>query len=141
MPVEAEVAGLTAYLRVQQARFGARLKVTMQVEPEAASRRIASFLLQPLVENAVKHGRRDGGLVLGIDIRTQGDALRVEIENNGSLASSHVRRRRPGIGLENVRRRLALHYPGRHGFTLTEPAAGSDKVLATLILEGEPCGS
>jgi LytS/YehU family sensor histidine kinase len=141
MPVEAEVAGLAAYLRVQQARFGERLKVVMHVEPEASSRRIASFLLQPLVENAVKHGRRDGGLVLGIDIRTQGDALRVEIENTGTLASSHSRRRRPGIGLENVRRRLVLHYPGRHSFALTEPVAGSGKVLASLVLEGQPCGS
>jgi LytS/YehU family sensor histidine kinase len=141
MPVEAEVAGLEAYLRVQQARFGERLKVAMRVEPAASSRRIASFLLQPLVENAVKHGRRDSGLELTIDIRTQGDALRVEIANTGTLASGHARRRRPGIGLENVRRRLALHYPGRHSFTLAEPAPGSGKVVATLILESEPCGS
>ena len=140
MPVETEVAGLAAYLRVQQARFGERLKVMMQVEPQAASRRIASFLLQPLVENAVKHGRRDHGLELRIDVRTQGDVLRVEIENTGTLAATHTRRR-PGIGLENVRRRLALHYPRRHSFTLTEPVAAPGKVLATLILEGEPCGS
>jgi hypothetical protein len=141
MPVETEVAGLAAYLRVQQARFGERLKVLMQVEPAATPRRIASFLLQPLVENAVKHGRRDHGLELGIDIRIAGDALRIEIENTGTLTTNHGRRRRPGIGLENVRRRLALHYPGRHSFTLAERGPGSGKVLATLILEGEPCGS
>jgi len=141
MPVETEVAGLAAYLRVQQARFGERLKVVMQVEPAAKPRRIASFLLQPLVENAVEHGRRDLGLQLGIDIRTEGDALRIEIENTGTLNAGHGRRRRTGIGLENVRRRLALHYPGRHSFTLAERAPGSGKVRATLILEGEPCGS
>ena len=47
-----------------------------------------------------------------------------------------MRRRRPGIGLANVRRRLDLHYPGRHRFTL---AGRDDKVVATLVLEGEPC--
>jgi signal transduction histidine kinase len=141
VPVEAEVAGLSAYLRVQQARFGERLKVVLDVEPQASGRRIASFLLQPLVENAVKHGRRDPGLELCVSIRAPGEALQVEIENTGSLTAHSTRRRRPGIGLENVRRRLALHYPGRHRFSLEERAAGSGKVLATLILEGEPCGS
>jgi LytS/YehU family sensor histidine kinase len=112
------------------------------MDPAAASRRIASFLLQPLVENAVKHGKRENGLDLGIDIRAVGDALRVEIENTGSLdGAAGSRRRRPGIGVENVRRRLALHYPGRHQFTLADRGAGENKVVATLVLEGDPCGS
>ena len=138
--VEAEVGGLAAYLRVQQARFGDRLKMKLHMDPDAASRRIASFLLQPLVENAVKHGRRDNGLDVGIDIRAAGDALHIEIESTGTLVGATTsRRRRPGIGLENVRRRLALHYPGRHRFTLHDRGAGTDKVVATLVLEGDPC--
>jgi two-component system LytT family sensor kinase len=140
--VEAEVGGLAAYLRVQQARFGDRLKIKLDMAPEAASRRIASFLLQPLVENAVKHGRRDNRLDVGIDIRAAGDALHIEIENTGTLGGATTsRRRRPGIGLENVRRRLALHYPGRHQFTLSGGNGATDKVVATLVLEGDPCGS
>ena len=139
---EAEVGGLSAYLRVQQARFGDRLRTRLHMDPAAASRRIASFLLQPLVENAVKHGKRENGLDLGIDIRAVGDALHVEIENTGSLdGAAGSRRRRPGIGVENVRRRLALHYPGRHQFTLADRGAGENKVVATLVLEGDPCGS
>ena len=114
----------------------------LDMAPDAASRRIASFLLQPLVENAVKHGRRDSGLDIGIAISVVGEALSIEIENTGVLdASTTSRRRRPGIGLENVRRRLALHYPGRHQFTLNDHGGGTDKVVATLVLEGEPCGS
>ena len=55
--------GLMAYLAVQKARFGDRLHTHLDVAPEAKRmRRIASFLLQPLVENAVKHGHRDPGL-------------------------------------------------------------------------------
>ena len=65
-----------------------------------------------------------------------GDAIKVEISNTGSLEPvSGTRRRRPGIGLANVRRRLELHYPGRHTFTLTER---DNKVVVTLVLEGEP---
>ncbi len=140
--VEAEVGGLSAYLRVQQARFGDRLRTRLSMDPEAASRRIASFLLQPLVENAVKHGKRDNGLDVAIAIRTVGDALHVEIENTGSLdGAAGARRRRPGIGVENVRRRLALHYPARHSFTLADRGPGLNKVVATLVLEGDPCGS
>lgn len=143
--VKAEIGGLTAYLGVQKARFGDRLRTQIALEPAAASRRIASFLLQPLVENAVKHGRREHGLDLLVGIRVAGDALHVTVENNGTLVSagrgSH--RRRSGIGLENVRRRLALHYPDRHSFDLREVSETPDrkKVVATLILGGEPCGS
>ena len=139
MTVEAEVAGLSAWLRVQQARFGERLKVALSVEPAATSRRIASFLLQPLVENAVKHGDRETGLHLAISIRVAGEGLLIEIENTGRLDQGGGRRRGRGIGLENVRRRLALHYPGRHKFSLG--ARGPDAVVAALSLEGEPCGS
>ena len=135
--VDTEVSGLTAYLGVQKARFGERLKITIHVEHAAGSRLIASFLLQPLVENAVKHGRRDNVLDVHIDIHTEGDALHIEIENTGQLEEANgSRRRRPGIGLDNVRKRLALHYPGRHKFTL---ASGENTVIATLLLEGEPC--
>jgi two-component system LytT family sensor kinase len=137
--VEAEVDGLSAWLRVQQARFGERLKVGLSVDPAAAQRRIASFLLQPLVENAVQHGRRDEGLQVAITIRAKEQVLQIEIENTGALSGGNSRRRRRGIGVENVRRRLALHYPERHHFALFE--RGQDKVVAELLLEGEPCGS
>ncbi|WP_296338771.1 histidine kinase [Reyranella sp.] len=140
--VEAEVGGLSAYLRVQQARFGDRLRTRVHIDPAAASRRIASFLLQPLIENAVKYGRRENGLDVGIDIRLVGDALHIEIDNTGSLHDvPKTRQRRSGIGLENVRRRLALHYPGRHQFTLGDRGGGENKVVVKLILEGDPCES
>lgn len=140
--VEAEVAGLSAYLGVQRARFGERLRTSLHVDPEAASRRIASFLLQPLVENAVQHGNRDHGLEVGIDIRAAGDRLYVTIDNTGTLEDRATpRRHRAGIGLENVRRRLALHYPDRHQFILQQSESGESRVIATMILEGEPCSA
>jgi GNAT superfamily N-acetyltransferase len=142
--VEGEVTGLAAYIAVQKARFGDRLHARLEVAPEARSRRIASFLLQPLVENAVKHGRREHGLDLRIAVGVTGDALNIEISNAGTLAPNHAtRRQRPGIGVENVRRRLALHYPERHSFDLREAGERPEekRVIATLELRGEPCGS
>jgi len=135
--VDTEVEGLSAYLGVQKARFGERLRTHIHVEHEAGARRIASFLLQPLIENAVKHGRREGGLDVHIDIHAKGDVLHVVIENTGALEQAPgSRRRRAGIGLENVRRRLDLHYPGRHEFTIGD---SGNRVAARLTLEGEPC--
>jgi LytS/YehU family sensor histidine kinase len=143
--VEGEVAGLGAYLAVQEARFGDRLRTRLDVAPDVGHRRIASFLLQPLVENAVKHGRRDQGLDLRVDLRAEGETLYVKIENAGTLeaAGTSARRSRPGIGLANVRRRLALHYPECHVFALREIGEGTQdrRVIATLELRGEPCGS
>ena len=133
-----EADALAAYLRVQQARFGPRLRTRIEVEPGAAGRQIASFLLQPLVENAVKHGRRDNVLEVAVEIRHSAGALSIEIANTGTLASTRPRRSRSPIGLENVRRRLALHYPDRHQFELTERG---NQVVASLVLQGEPCGS
>lgn len=133
-----EANALAAYLRVQQARFGTRLRTRIEVEPAAADRRIASFLLQPLVENAVKHGRRDDVLEIAIEIRHALGALWIEIANTGALASTRPPRHRAPIGLDNVRRRLALHYPDRHRFTLAER---DGKVVASVMLQGEPCGS
>ncbi len=143
--VAAEAASLAAYLRIQEARFGDHLVATLDVAPEAADRPIASFLLQPLVENAIKHGTRRHGLRIDIAIHAEGAGLRIRIGNTGTLAPSAKRPRRGGVGLANVRRRLALHYPGRHYFTLHEAVPpGSTgpagrRVVAELILEGAPC--
>jgi two-component system LytT family sensor kinase len=135
--IDTEVEGVSAYLGVQKARFGDRLRTRIHVEHASGGRRIASFLLQPLVENAVKYGRREEGLDVHIDIRAEGDVLHIQIENTGTLEDgAGSRRRRSGIGLENVKRRLDLHYPGRHAFTLGD---NGNKVVAKLTLEGEPC--
>ncbi|MCW5732831.1 MAG: histidine kinase [Enhydrobacter sp.] len=134
--VEAEA--LAAYLRIQQARFGPRLATRIQVEPAAASCRIASFLLQPLVENAVKHGKRDDVLQVAVEICLARGALQIEITNSGALAGTKPPRNRSPIGLENVRRRLALYYPDRHHFTLAERG---NQVVASLVLQGPPCES
>lgn len=141
--VAAEAAGLSAYLRIQQARFGERVRAGFVLDPAAAARPISNLLLQPLVENAFEHGDRSTRLDVEIRVSADGDALEVEIENTGRLAPGAAGAHH-GIGLENVRRRLDLHYPGRHTFALRQAAGGEGtperpRVVAALRLEGEPC--
>jgi LytS/YehU family sensor histidine kinase len=132
----AEAEALAAYLRVQQARFGNRLKPHLDMTSEAAPRHLPSLLLQPLVENAIKHGRRDAVLEVTIAIRLAGDALEVLVTNPGTLPPAGEGR--TGIGLANIRSRIALHYPGRGQFDLR---AADGMVTAHLRLEGEPCSA
>ena len=135
MSVDEEVEAVSAYLEVQRARFGDGLSATVDVETAALGRGIAGFLLQPLVENAVEHGRRNAPRRVELAIRVEGPALRVAIRNTGRLSEAAPAGSRTGIGLANVRARLALHYPGRHHLTLEQEG---DDVAATLVLEGEP---
>ncbi|MCK0206709.1 histidine kinase [Starkeya koreensis] len=139
--VEAEVEALAAYLRIQEARFGARLRAQVTLDPAATGRRIANSLLQPLLENAVEHGDRSEILEVTLHIGQEDGGLRIAVENTGSLTPAHRSRSSHGIGLANLRRRLAVHYPGRHSFRLDESTAGPGRVVASLLLEGEPCSA
>ncbi|GLK72450.1 sensor histidine kinase [Ancylobacter dichloromethanicus] len=153
VPVEAEIAALAAYLRIQQARFGPRLRTQVAMDPAVAGRAIANGLLQPLAENAMEHGDRSDLLELMLRVGTEGAALRIDIENTGRLAPTPRKRLSHGLGLANLRRRLDVHYPGRHSFSLAEATgehgAGqgaatqgeATRVIATLVLEGDPCSA
>lgn len=139
VPVEEEVAALTAYLRIQQARFGPRLRMQVAMDPAAAGRQIPNSLLQPLAENAVEHGDRSDVLELTVHVGLERDALRVTIANTGRLEPAHRLRAGHGLGLANLRRRLDVHYPARHSFSLREGEDG--QVVATLLLEEEECSA
>jgi hypothetical protein len=106
-----ELAAVRNYLEIEQVRYGDRLQVAFVVPAEAADLRLPEFLLQPLVENALKFGFKDQTtltvrLVAGVEAGT----LRVRVENLGRLAPADMPRRYPGLGLENVRVRLNLLY-------------------------------
>ena len=135
-PLDEEVDALEAYLAVQRSRFGERFEASLDVDAAALGRGIASFLLQPLVETAVEHGRRGGRRSVSVVIRARGDeGLEIVIRNPGRLADAAPAGTRSGIGLDNVRRRLALHYPGRHALALSQDG---EEVRASLRLEGAP---
>ena len=139
VPLSAEVRAMEAYLHIQRARFGERLHFSIDLAPDAAPRPVPCFLLQPLVENAVKHGldrRGSGVLAISLSARRSHQTLEIRVRNSGSIKPHDPSR--TGVGLETLRRRLEIHYPGRHTFRFHEK---DGEVVAELDLEGEPCSA
>ncbi len=135
-PLSDEIEAMLAYVRIQELRFEGRLDCVVEVDPAARAVAVPHLILQPLVENAVKHGLRSPAkrFAVGIKVKHQGADLIVEVSNPGRLETR--KRDRPAVGLANIRRRLELHYPLGNALTLTE---SGDKVVARLMLRGSAC--
>ena len=109
VPLGEEWALCERYLSVETLRLGERLKVDVELAPDARTCLVPSLLLQPLVENAMTHGiaRVDEPAPLRVRARRHADRLLIELENG----IDPLPRRRPGgVGLANVRARLVAHY-------------------------------
>ncbi len=114
IPLAEEAALASSYLAVERARFGDRLEVIEALEPAALAQKVPPLLLQPLIENAVRHGIAqllDGGVVRiegRFEPRDLGGRLHLAVENpcdpDRSGSTGH------GVGLSNVRARLAGRY-------------------------------
>jgi sensor histidine kinase YesM len=113
---------LQKYLDIEQVRFGPRLGVSMHVEPDAFAALVPNFLLQPLVENAVRHGiaphMRPGRIT--IDARRDGARLVIRIRDNGDgVAPHYLTLMNQGVGLTNTRARLEHLYRADHAFVFS----------------------
>jgi len=110
-----ELDMVEAFIELEKLRHGDRAKVSFEVKGEADSWRIPPLLFLPFVENAFKHGLKNGSHPCGISIELdiQKDRLCFEVRNDfaGTPDAADVN---AGVGLENVRRRLALLLPDRH---------------------------
>lgn len=132
--LDEEVALATRYLRIEQVRFGDRLQVRTDVSPESGATPVPPLIVQPLVENAVRHGiatRLDGGTI-ELTARVVGPRAVVTIRN-----PKDDDRPRPGtgLGLSLVRRRLSAAYGDEAALTI-EP--GTDMFQTTLTLPVGP---
>jgi signal transduction histidine kinase len=132
----AELELVTSFLHVMQARMGERLRIELEVDPAARAFALPPLLLQPLVENAVKHGlepRVDGGTVRVRAERLEGGAqprLRICVDDDGDgLAARGAGPRASnggaGIALANLRERLQALYGGAAQLTLTPRPDGA----------------
>jgi hypothetical protein len=120
------------YLDLERARFGDALSFTVEAEPETASAQVPSLLLQPLVENALKHGReQDGRAHVRIHARREGEDLRIEVRDSGSGPSGGARE---GIGLSNTRARLRHLYGERGRLELIAAQGGGALAVVQLPL-------
>jgi LytS/YehU family sensor histidine kinase len=126
VPLGEEIEALGHYLEIEKTRFEDKLVVEIEADRAAQESRVPSFILHPLVENAVKHGMHTSPRPLRLKIRAlvDGDTLRVEVANTGTLgpeaSGSVVTPGGAGIGLRNVEERLARLYPGRHRFDVAQ---------------------
>lgn len=116
--LDEELRHVRSYLELEQARFGSQLEVTVDAAPEALDVRLPPLLVQPLVENAIKHGKTDRPLHLLVRARVRRGRLRVTVRDDGRGIARDVLERvlEPGVGegtglgLANVNRRLIAHY-------------------------------
>jgi Histidine kinase len=118
-----ELQFVQLYLELQQRRFSDRLDITVPA-PEAALRAwVPSLILQPLVENAVVHGLAgyDGPVIVRVAAEIDGESLILRVENN--IAPGHESGHGAGIGLANVRERLAVQFGERATFSSGPQAA------------------
>jgi two-component system, LytTR family, sensor kinase len=109
VPLEAELSALSKYIQIEQVRFADRLVVGFDVDPVTLDVPVPSLLLQPLVENAVKHGvaRRAGPGHIDISARRDGDKLLLEVRDNGAgLSEDALTALQKGIGVSTTRARL-----------------------------------
>jgi two-component system, LytTR family, sensor histidine kinase LytS len=116
--LEEELRHVRSYLELEQARFGAQLEVTIDAAPDALGVRLPPLLVQPLVENAIKHGKTDRPLHLLVRARVRRGRLRVTVRDDGrGIAREAIERvlepgvgEGTGLGLANVNMRLVAHY-------------------------------
>lgn len=124
IPLDDELDFLARYVGIEQIRFGERLVVEMDIDPAARRAAVPSFLLQPLVENGIRHGivHRDGAGWLRVSAERANGALVLHVMDNGPGAPG--RPFREGIGLANTRRRLGELYGSDHDLSFTERSEG-----------------
>jgi two-component system LytT family sensor kinase len=127
IPLADEMALLQAYLDIEQIRFRGRLTVTVDVPAQLEQASVPNLILQPLVENAIKHGaaRQLGPASIRVAVSRVGDDLELQVSNTGDPAGVPVEPTE-GVGMRNTRARLVELYPGRHAFGLTvRPEGGA----------------
>ena len=133
VPLDREIQLLNRYVDIQRARFGDRLMVTFAIADSAGAALVPGLLLQPLVENAIKHGigARSGAGRINISAARQDDRLVVEISDDGrGLRDGAVA---GGVGLENCRARLAAMF-GRDKVALTIANRDSGGAVVRLVM-------
>jgi two-component system sensor histidine kinase AlgZ len=133
VPLAAEIAITERYLEIERARFGDRMGCDIDVDDDVRSASVPTLLLQPLVENAVRHGIASAVARGRITLRAYRDDswLRIEIFNTGTLSSEH----REGVGLRTTLERLRHLYGDRQSLVLRNDVGG---VLATIAIPWSP---
>jgi two-component system LytT family sensor kinase len=135
IPLRRELELLDTYLEIEGVRFGDRLRIEREVDPRVLDATVPFLILQPLVENAIRHGigENPGPGMIGIGARPDGGFLVLEVRDNGDAAPKRRGSEAGhGLGLANTRARLRELYGDRQDAQLTTDAGGG--AVATLRL-------
>lgn len=141
--VSEELEFVRSYLDIEQTRFEERLTVQFDVETSVLKQRIPTLLLQPLVENAIKHGiapRMHGG-TLKISAHRISDGIKIVVADDGvglgTIFSNDSSERSTHVGLSNTERRLRAAYGDKASFRLTPGRSGGSDAIITIHCEEE----
>jgi hypothetical protein len=118
--LEEELKIVRAYLEIEELRLGPRLSVEIEIDESTRRVRVPALSIQPLVENAVKHGvaARSGPGFVRLRTACSDGRLEVEVANSGAFGAAESSDAGTGVGLANVRRRLALCYGDRQALVI-----------------------
>lgn len=137
-----ELAFLQPYLEIEQARLEERLSVVMTIDPATLEARVPHLILQPLVENAIRHGIAPriapGRVEISTAIAADGRFLRLEVRDDGpGLVAATRDRARKGVGLSNIGFRLEQLYDEHHFAVENHPDGGVVARVAVPLRRGE----
>ena len=131
-----EVEYLQRYVDIQKVRFGERLRVSVDIQPELLEAQVPNLLLQPLVENAIKHGvakRVTGGTIRVSGARRDG-SLHLSVYNDGPNFPEELQTEGSGVGLANLRTRLQILHGDDAELQMKRAGADGVEVVVTLPL-------
>ncbi len=140
-PLRREMELLERYLEIEQIRFRDRLQAQIEIEPETLDARVPGLILQPLVENAIRHGIAPRSAPGRITIRAwrEDGRLRLQVSDNGTgLTPAQLAALKEGVGLGNTRARLRQLYGENHGFELSSGESGGLTVNLSLPFRPVP---
>ncbi len=144
--LEEEVDYTSSYLALEKARFGDKLRIETRIDPDLLSFVIPSFILQPLVENCVKHGiSSDGSLHIVIQAKLDGSKMIITIEDDGiGITTSDMKEilmpgfgKGLGIGLYNVNERLICLFGEKYGLDISSTVGEGTKVTVRIPVTEE----
>ncbi len=133
-----EVETLKLYLEIEKMRFEDRLRPHFRIESETIGARLPSLLLQPLIENAIKYAvtPAENGGDIWITAQREGQAVRIEVADNGDgEGADMVATASTGVGLANIRDRLAQAYGASHRFETKQNERGGFSVIVEIPFE------
>ena len=122
IPLEKEIGMIRNYITLQNLRTDEQHKINLHVDGEVKEKMVAPMVILPFVENSFKHGLKGGAdnAFVNILLTVSDHKLELEIANSKGKSAGETDLRYQGIGIENVRKRLEMLYPGRHKLKITE---------------------